>query len=52
MIKLWENIKSAILSWSTIIPNAVIGDLSAVFRYIDVMCIAVFKVLSMFWYME
>ena len=52
MINLCENLKSAILSWSVIIPNAVIGDPSAVFSCIDVTCIAVFKLVSMFCYIE
>ena len=52
MMKLWENLKSAILSWNVIIPNAVIGDPSAVFRCIIVAHIAVFKLLSVFWYIE
>ena len=52
MMKLWENLKSAILSWSVIIPNAVIGNPSTVFSCIEVTCIAVFKLLSMVWYVE
>ena len=51
-MKLWENLKSAILSWSIIIPSTVIGDQSAIFRCTHVVCIAVFKLLSMFWYVE
>ena len=46
MMKLCENLKSAIQSWSVVIPNAVIGDPSAVLRCIDIYCIAVFKLLS------
>ena len=41
MMKECENLKSAILSWSVVIPSAVIGDTSAVFSCIDVTCIAV-----------
>ena len=52
MMKLCENLKSATLSWSVIIPNAVIGDPSAVFSCIKVVCMAVFKMLSMVWYIE
>ena len=52
MIKLWENLKSAILSFSLIIPNDVIGDPSAVFSCFEVTCIAVFKLLSMVCYIE
>ena len=52
IMNLSENLKSAILSLNVIIPNAVIGDPSAVFSCIIVACIAVFKVLSKFWYVE
>ena len=52
MMKLLENLKSAILSWSVVIPSAVIGDPSAVFRCTNVVSIAVFKLLSMFWYVQ
>ena len=48
MMKLWENLKSAILSWSVIIPNAAISDPSAVFSHIEVICMAAFKLSSMF----
>ena len=34
------------------IPNAVLGDPSAVFSCIEVTCVAVFKLLSMVWYVE
>ena len=46
------NLKSAILCWSTVIPNAVIGDPSAVFNFVMVACIDVLKLLSMVWYVE
>ena len=36
MMKLWANLKSAILSLSAIIPNTVIGDPSAVFNFVMV----------------
>ena len=49
MMKLCENLKSATLSWSDVIPNAVIGDPSAVFNCIEVICMAAFKLSSMFW---
>ena len=52
MMKLGANSKSAILSWSAIIPNAVIGDPSAVFNFFMVACIGVLKLLSMVWYVE
>ena len=41
MMKLCENLKSAILSWSVVIPYVVIGDPFAVFRCIEVTCIAI-----------
>ena len=41
MMKLCKNLKSAIQSWSVVIPNSVIGDPSAVLRCINVDCIAV-----------
>ena len=50
MMKLCENLKSAIGSWSVVILNAVIGDPFTVLRCINIDCIAVFKLLSMFWY--
>ena len=50
---IWWNfgtiLKSAILSWSAIIPNAVIGDPSAVFNFVMVACIGVLKLLSIVW---
>ena len=52
MMKLWENLKSAIRSWSVVIPNAVIGGPSVVFNCTDVACIAVFKLSSLIWYAE
>ena len=51
-MKLCEYLKSTIWSWSVVIPNAVIGDPSAVLRCIDIDCIAVLKLSSMFWYIE
>ena len=47
-MKVWEILKLAVLSWSVVIPNALIGDPSAVFNCTDVACIVVFKLLSMF----
>ena len=52
MIKLRANLKSAILSWSAIIPNVVIGDPSAVFNFVMVACIGVLKLPSIVWYVE
>ena len=52
MLKVYENLKSAIVSWSVVILNAVIGDPSAVFSCINVACIAVLQLLSMVWYVE
>ena len=52
MMKLCGNIKSPIWSWSVVIPTAVIGDQSIVFSCIEVACIAVYKLLSMAWYIE
>ena len=43
MMQLWVNLKSAILRCSTVIPNAVIGELSAVFNLAVAGCIGVFK---------
>ena len=42
----------AILSWSAIIPNAVIGDPSAAFNFVMNACIGVLKLLSIVWYVE
>ena len=44
--------KSAILSWSIITPSTVKGDPYAIFKCTYVVCIADFKLLSMFWYVE
>ena len=44
--------KSAILGWSALTPNAVIGDPSAVFNIFMVVCIGVLKLLSIAWYVE
>ena len=52
MMKLWEKLKSAIISWSIVIPSADIGDLSAVFICTDVVYTVCFKLLSMFWYVQ
>ena len=52
MMKLWANLKYAILSWSAFIPNAVIGDPTAVFNFVMVTCIGVLKLLSIVWYVE
>ena len=52
MMKLWAHLKSAILSWSAIIPNAVIGDPSVVFNFVMVACTGVLKLLSIVWYVE
>ena len=52
MIKLCVNLKSAILRWSAVIPNAIIGDLSAVFNVVGVSWIGVLKLSSMSWYVE
>ena len=41
MMKLWVNLKSAILGWSAVIPNAIIGNPSAVFNLVVVDCIGV-----------
>ena len=51
-MKLWKNLKSGILSWSVVIPNAVIGDPSAALSCTMVAHIAVLKLLSMVWYVE
>ena len=40
------------LSWSAVIPNAVIGDPSAVFNFAIVSYIGVLKLLSIVWYVE
>ena len=47
MMKLWVNTKSAILKCSAVIPNTVIGELSAVFNLALVGSIGVLKLLSM-----
>ena len=47
MMKLWVNLKSAILRCSAVTPNAVIGEPSAVFNLVFVGCIGVLKLLSM-----
>ena len=46
------NLKSTILSWSVVIPSAVIGDPSAVFNLVGVAHIGVLKLLSIVWYVE
>ena len=52
IMKLWVNLKSTILRWSAVIPNAVIGDPSAVFNLVMVACIGVLKLLSIVCYVE
>ena len=52
IMKLWVNLKFAMLSWSDVIPNAVIGDPSAVFNLVIVACIGVLKLLCIVWYVE
>ena len=52
MMKSWVNLKSAILSWIAIIPNAVIGNPSAVFNFVMVACIGILKLLSIVWYVD
>ena len=52
MMKLWANLKSAILSWSAVIPNVVMGDPSAVFNFVMVAYIGVLKLLPIVWYVE
>ena len=52
MMKLWVNLKSAILRCSAVIPKAVIGEPSAVFNLAVVGCIGVLKLSSMCWYVE
>ena len=52
MMKLWVNLKSTILRWSAVIPNAVIGDLSAVFNLVVVGYIGILKLSSINWYVE
>ena len=46
-MKLWVNLKSAILRGSAVTPNAVIGEPSAMFNLVFVGCIGVLKLLSM-----
>ena len=46
------NLKSAILSWSAVIPNALIGDPLVVFNFIIIVCVGVLKLLSLVWYVE
>ena len=52
MMKLWVNLKSVILRWSSVIPNAMIGDPSAVFNSVVVGCMGVIKLSSINWYVE
>ena len=52
MMKLSVNLKSAILSWSNIIPNTVIGYPPAVFNFAMVSCTGILKLLSIVWYVE
>ena len=46
MLKLQVNLKSAILRCSAVIPNAIIGDPSAVFNFVVVGCMGVLKLSS------
>ena len=48
-MKVGVNLISAILRWSAIIPKAVIGDPSAVFNLVVVVCIGVLKLLLIVW---
>ena len=50
IMKLCLNLNLAILRWSAVIPNAVIGDPSAVFNIVVVAWIGVLKLSSMSWY--
>ena len=52
MMKLWVNLKSAILRSSAVIPQAVTGEQSTVFNLAVVGCIGVLKLSSMYWYIE
>ena len=52
MMKLCVNLNLAILRWSAVIPNAVIGDPSAVFNVVVVAWRGVLKLPSLSWYME
>ena len=54
IMKLWVNLKSAILRGNAVIPNAIIGDLYAMLPYnmVVVICIGVLKLLSINWYVE
>ena len=47
IMKLWVNLKLAILECSAVIPRAVIGEPLAVFNFAVVGCIEVAKLLSM-----
>ena len=47
IIKLWVNLKSAILKCNVVIPKAVISGPSAVFNLAVVSCIGVLKLSSM-----
>ena len=46
------NLKSSILRWGAVIPNAIIGDPAAVFNLVVAICIGVLKLLSIGWYDE
>ena len=52
IMKLCVNLKLAILRWSALIPNAVIGIPSAVFNVVVFGWIGVLKLSSMSWYVE
>ena len=51
-MKLFVNLNLAILRWSALIPNAVIGDPPVVFNVAVVVWIGVLKLSSMRWYLE
>ena len=46
------NLNSTIVRCSAVIPNAVIGDPSAVFNLVVVVYIGVLKLLSIAWYVQ
>ena len=52
MMKLYVNLNGAILTWRAVIPNAVIGNPSAVFNVVVIGWIGVLKLSSMSWYVE
>ena len=46
IMKLWVNLKSALLKCNAVIPSAVIGELLAVFNFVVVVCIGVLKLIN------